>query len=109
METPVRELVVEGGRVVGVRAEKDGRDFWVGARSGVLLAVGGYDHNPKMATMYEEWHEWNSSTQPYFHGDHLVMGGEIGAEIASVFSAVATSAASCPGEATASSIGRPSF
>lgn len=84
VETPVRELVVEDGRVIGVRAEKDGRDFFVGARAGVLLAIGGYDHNPEMAKMYEEWHEWNSSTQPYFHGDAIVMGGEIGADIASV-------------------------
>ncbi|MBW2313457.1 MAG: FAD-binding protein [Deltaproteobacteria bacterium] len=84
IETPVRELVVEDGRVVGVRAEKDGQSFWVGARNGVILGIGGYDHNKKMATMYEEWHEWNSSTQPYFHGDHIVMGGEIGADIASV-------------------------
>lgn len=84
VETPVRELVVDEGRVVGVRAQKEGRDFFVGARDGVLLAIGGYDHNPRMATMYEEWHEWNSSAQPYFHGDHLVMGGEIGADVASV-------------------------
>ncbi len=84
VETPVRELVVDGGRVVGVRAEKDGSDFWVGARSGVVLGLGGYDHNKAMATMYEEWHDWNSAAQPYFHGDHLVMGGEIGADVASV-------------------------
>jgi 3-oxosteroid 1-dehydrogenase len=84
VESPVRELVVEDGRVIGVRAEREGKDFFVGARAGVLLAIGGYDHNPKMARMYEEWHEWNSSTQPYFHGDHIVMGGEIGADIASV-------------------------
>jgi 3-oxosteroid 1-dehydrogenase len=84
VETPVRELVTDGERVVGVRAEKDGRDFFVGARRGVILGIGGYDHNPKMATMYEEWHEWNSATQPYFHGDHIVMAGEIGADVASV-------------------------
>ena len=83
-ETPVQELVVEDGKVIGVRASKAGNDFFVGARNGVVLAVGGYDHNPKMATMYEDTHEWNSATQPYFHGDHLVMGGEIGADIASV-------------------------
>ncbi len=85
VETPVRELVSdESGRVVGVRAERDGADFFVKAADGVILGIGGYDHNPKMATMYEEMHEWNSATQPYFHGDAIVMGGEIGADIASV-------------------------
>jgi len=84
VETPVRELVVEDGRVVGVRAEQNGRDLFVGARRGVILGIGGYDHNPRMATMYEAWHEWNSAAQPYFHGDHIVMAGEIGADVASV-------------------------
>lgn len=85
VETPVRALVSDDtGRVIGVRAEHDGKDVFVRARSGVVLSVGGYDHNKKMATMYEESHDWNSATQPYLHGDHLVMGAEIGADIASV-------------------------
>lgn len=85
VETPVTALVSDdAGRVVGVRAQKDGRDFFVKAARGVILGIGGYDHNEKMATMYEETHEWHSATQPYLHGDHLVMGGEIGADIASV-------------------------
>jgi 3-oxosteroid 1-dehydrogenase len=85
VETPVRALVTDDeGRVIGVRAEQGGRDFFVHARRGVVLGVGGYDHNPRMATMYEEVHEWHSATQPYLHGDHLVMGGEIGADVASV-------------------------
>lgn len=84
VETPVRELIRDGDRVIGVRAEREGGDFFVAARDGVVLAVGGYDHNPELAAMYENMHEWNSAAQPYFHGDHLVMAGEIGAQIASV-------------------------
>lgn len=84
-ETPVRALITDDdGRVVGVRAEKDGKDFFVRGTSGVIVGVGGYDHNKKLAMMHEEAHDWNSATQPYFHGDHLVMGAEIGAEVASV-------------------------
>lgn len=83
--TAVRELITDDdGRVVGVRAEKDGKDFFVRGAAGVVLGVGGYDHNKKMAMMHEEAHDWNSATQPYFHGDHLVMGAEIGADTASV-------------------------
>jgi len=84
VETPVRELVVEDGRVVGVRATTADGDLFVRARSGVVLGIGGYDHNREMATMYEQWHDWNSAAQPYFHGDHIVMGAEIGAGVASV-------------------------
>jgi 3-oxosteroid 1-dehydrogenase len=84
LETPVRELLVEDGRVIGVRAEQGGRDFFVRARRGVVLGIGGYDTNKDMARMYENMHDWNSAAQPYLDGDHMVMGGEIGAAIGSV-------------------------
>ncbi len=83
-ETPVRELVVEDGAVVGVRAERDGADFWVRSRRGVVLATGGYDHNKELARYYEDVLDWNSACPPFLHGDHLVMGGEIGAAVAGV-------------------------
>jgi 3-oxosteroid 1-dehydrogenase len=84
-ETPVRELVTEGGRVVGVRAErKDGSSLFVGASRGVVLAVGGYDHNQDMACMFENMHDWHGVFPAYLDGDHMVMGPEIGAAIASV-------------------------
>ena len=47
--TPARELVVEDGAVVGVRAERGGKDFLVRARKGVVLAAGGYDWHPEVA------------------------------------------------------------
>ncbi|MCG8589774.1 MAG: FAD-dependent oxidoreductase [Proteobacteria bacterium] len=84
VETPVRELLTDGERVVGVRAEKDGRDFFVRARDGVVLAIGGYDHNKAMATMYENMPDWNSAAQPYFEGENLILGGEVGAAVAAV-------------------------
>jgi 3-oxosteroid 1-dehydrogenase len=83
-ETPVRELLTEGSRVVGVRAEREGRDFFVRARRGVVLAIGGYDHNRELARQFECMPDWNSSCPPGLDGDHLVMGGEIGAAIAAV-------------------------
>ena len=84
VSTPARELVTDAGRVVGVRAEREGRDFFVRARRGVILAVGGYDWNPELARQYEAMPDWNSACPPYLHGDHLVMGGEVGAAIGAV-------------------------
>jgi 3-oxosteroid 1-dehydrogenase len=85
VETPVRDLVRDDtGAVIGVRAEKEGADFWVRARRGVVLAVGGYDHDAELARQYEGMPEWNSAAPPYLHGDHLVMAGELGAAIAAV-------------------------
>ena len=73
VETPVRELVTEGGRVVGVRAERGGRDFFVRAARGVVLAVGGYDHNKDMACMFENMPDWHGVFPAYLDGDHMVM------------------------------------
>jgi 3-oxosteroid 1-dehydrogenase len=45
---PLEDLVVEDGRVVGVRTVRDGRPVSIRARRGVLLAAGGFAHNPAM-------------------------------------------------------------
>ncbi len=47
-DAPLTDLVVEGGRVVGVLAERDGEPVAVRARRGVLLAAGGFSHNAEM-------------------------------------------------------------
>jgi 3-oxosteroid 1-dehydrogenase len=85
LETPVRALVADAnGAVIGVRAERGGKDFFVRAKQGVILAVGGYDHNKDMARMFEEMPDWNGVFPAYLDGDHMVMGPELGAAIASV-------------------------
>ncbi len=84
IQTPVRELVTDDGSVIGVRAERDGRDFFVRAGSGVLLAVGGYDLNEEMCKYFDGLPELKSMCPPYVTGDNLVMGGEIGAAVAAV-------------------------
>ena len=47
-EAPLDDLLVEDGRVVGVRVTRDGAPVQVRARRGVLLAAGGFAHNPAM-------------------------------------------------------------
>ncbi|GAA1658212.1 FAD-binding protein [Actinoplanes couchii] len=42
---PLEEILVEDGRVTGVRVTRDGRSVTVGAGRGVMLAGGGFDHN----------------------------------------------------------------
>ncbi|MFN4135127.1 MAG: FAD-dependent oxidoreductase [Novosphingobium meiothermophilum] len=48
IESPVRELVTEDGRVTGVVAEVDGRLRRIGARLGVLVNAGGFAQNQAM-------------------------------------------------------------
>jgi 3-oxosteroid 1-dehydrogenase len=49
---PVQDLVVEDGRVVGVRTVRDGTPVSVRAERGVLLAAGGFAHNAEMRGRY---------------------------------------------------------
>lgn len=51
-ESGVKQLILEDGAVVGVVAEKDGREWRIGARLGVLLNAGGFAHNQPMRDKY---------------------------------------------------------
>ena len=52
-DSPVSELVVEGGVVKGVVTVKEGRPWRVGARLGVLVNAGGFAHNQGMRDRYQ--------------------------------------------------------
>ncbi len=52
-DTPVRELIVEDGRVTGVIAVRSGRELRVRAREGVLLNTGGFSRNAEMRRKYQ--------------------------------------------------------
>ena len=47
-EAPLEDLIVEDGRVVGVRTVRDGAPVEVRARHGVLISAGGFAHNREM-------------------------------------------------------------
>ncbi len=51
-ESPVRDLIVEDGRVVGVQALRRDRKVTIRARRGVLIASGGFARNPEMRERY---------------------------------------------------------
>ncbi len=48
LETPMQELVTEGGKVVGIVVTREGKPFRIRARKGVVLAAGGFDKNRMM-------------------------------------------------------------
>ena len=54
--TPLKDLVVEGGRVVGVVVERDGTDVTVRAERGVVLSAGGFERNAEMKHRYQSEH-----------------------------------------------------
>ena len=49
----VSELVVDGGRVIGVVAKIEGHPRRIGAKLGVLVNAGGFSHNQAMRDQYQ--------------------------------------------------------
>ena len=52
VQSPVKELIVEDGAVVGVVIEKDGAPYRIGARLGVLVNAGGFALSQQMRDTY---------------------------------------------------------
>ena len=83
LQAPARELVVEGGRVVGVVVEREGRTLRIGGTKGVVLAAGGFDASQAMREKYlpnptrAEW----SAANPTSTGDAIQMGLAVGAAL----------------------------
>ena len=81
LETEVRSLILEGGRVLGVLVRKGGRDIRITARKGVVLATGSNIRNKFLTQRFSEIHATESLLPPSVDGDSVVMAGEIGAAI----------------------------
>ncbi|WNC95205.1 FAD-dependent oxidoreductase (plasmid) [Paraburkholderia sp. FT54] len=84
--TPVKELLSEHGKVVGVRASAAGGDLRITARHGVVLACGGFPHDLKrIAQVYphvKRGGEHLSPTPVGNTGDGLSMAEKIGGAVA---------------------------
>lgn len=75
---PADSLVLENGRVTGVRL-RNGRIL--GARRGVVIATGGYEHNPDLMRDFDPLPGLQPLSPKGQDGDGLIMGAEIGAAI----------------------------
>lgn len=88
INTPLEELVVEDGAVIGARATKDGKSVKIKARKGVMMAAGGFEHNPAMRKQFfgekagENWDsgEYSSGSTGNM-GDGIRAGETIGAAL----------------------------
>lgn len=52
-ETAVRDFIIEDGRVVGVIAQRSGKEIRVRARDGVLINSGGFSRNAQLRKQYQ--------------------------------------------------------
>jgi succinate dehydrogenase/fumarate reductase flavoprotein subunit len=53
LSSPMRDLIVEDGKVVGVIVEHEGRKMRIAAKRGVLLASGGFSRNLEIREKYQ--------------------------------------------------------
>ena len=72
LETPVTEFIMDGDKVAGVIASKDGKPWRVGANLGVLINAGGFARNQEMRDKYmpgtrAEWSMTNESDTGDMH------------------------------------------
>ena len=82
--TRVEELIADGARVVGVRASRDGRDIFVKARRGVVIAVSSYERHPGYARTLGQQLNLTSMVMPGIDGANFQLAGPVGARIAQV-------------------------
>ena len=89
LNSPMLELLEEDGGVVGAVIERAGKRLRVRARRGVLLATGGFSHNPAMREQYQPkptGSAWTAAA-PGATGDGIRMGEAAGARLAFMGSA----------------------
>lgn len=100
LSTPVLELVADGGRVVGIIAQRAGKPLRVRARRGVLLAAGGFERNQAMRDEYLQQPTqvaW-SAANPLNEGDGIQMARAVGAQLAFMERTWAMPTAVVPGQ-----------
>jgi len=83
LDSPLQSLITTAdGAVAGAVVRHRGRDVRVGARGGVVLATGGFEHNPEMRRQHQpfvpENHSLGNSTNT---GDGIRAGQEAGAAV----------------------------
>ncbi len=82
LNTPGKELIMdEQGAVIGVRAEKDGKDFYIGARKGVMIASGGFEWNKELVRTFLKGTVTHPQSPSQNEGDGLIMAMEAGAAL----------------------------
>ncbi len=83
LDTPLKDLIVDNGRVIGVKVERDGQPLDIVARKGVILAAGCFAHNLEMRLKYQKHPittEWTVASEGNT-GDGIQAGMRAGAAI----------------------------
>lgn len=82
-ETPAVELIVDKGRVTGVKALSEDKEYTFLAKDGIILASGGFGSNLEMRVKYNKDVDENilSTNTVGITGDGITMAEKIGAQL----------------------------
>ena len=92
------DLVVEDGRVTGVRLLVDGGEQVVGARRGVILATGGFEWDADLVAAFLRGPMTAPTSVPTNTGDGLRMAMRVGAQLGNMGQAWWVPAVRIPGD-----------
>lgn len=81
LHTPLTELVVEDGRVVGAIVSRNGHDFRIKTNRGVMLAAGGFAHNKEWRQKYQGVEGWTAAPHGQL-GQGIEAGQKAGGAVA---------------------------
>jgi 3-oxosteroid 1-dehydrogenase len=98
LETAARELLVEEGRVAGVRVTQGERELRIRARRGVVLASGGFEWDAKLAAQFLGGPLTHPNSPPCNEGDGLRLAMALGADLANMTEAWWCPSVMIPGE-----------
>lgn len=100
LNTRLVDLLEDKGRIVGVRAERNGQALVIKARQGVILASGGYEHNQELRSQNlpsPTDNRWSSGSRSNT-GDALAAAKAVGAATRLMNQAWWSNTISVPGE-----------
>lgn len=82
LETKLEELLVEDGKVAGVKVSNIGRQYEIRARHGVILCAGGFEWNQELRDRFftvPGLTRYSSSPEDANRGETIIAGMKIGA------------------------------
>jgi len=98
LEVSGKELLVEEDRVIGLRAERDGDDFFIEAGKGVILASGGFEWSKEFNAQFLGGQLTHPNSPPSNTGDGLRMAMQVGANLGNMSEAWWCPSVMIPGE-----------
>ena len=81
LSSPITELIIEDGRVVGAIVKREGKETRVRARRGVMLAAGGFSRNTEWRQKYQGVKGWSAAPDGQL-GQGITVGEKAGAAVA---------------------------